>query len=509
MWQLEDLSLSPVEYITREESLAIETNEFLSGIEAYDLMFNAGKAIAEHVLSLELENIVVIAGSGNNGGDGIVAAGILAKNCKTTLILIKKPKTKEAKKAFRNLKSNKLMIKELDQDIDLTETIDLMKKADLIVDALIGVGLNETVRSPYSEILSEFSNLSDIHVCCVDVPSGLDCNTGNWHSDNYTPNSIVTMEYTKAGLKQFHEKGIIKVAPIGISKKSAFYVNAGHFTNYWPIRKSTSHKGDNGRIIVIGGSDGFTGAPVLSGMSALRAGVDTLRIAVPQTIRDIVAGYAEDFIVLKVKGDKLTTKGFNRFRELLVHRHDVVTMGMGLSNHPECIKFVLELFEYIKGKIRIVLDADAIRAFRGRLDLLQDSGAIITPHRAELRMMLEEKIPENPQELITFLEATATRLGIVILLKGKIDIITNGKRTILNETGHSGMTVGGTGDVLAGLVGAVNCFIEDSFFATAIAANIMGRAGEYSAKKFGNSLLASDVIHEIPRVIMDLESLRE
>ena len=143
MWQLEDLSLSPVEYITREESRAIETNEFLRGIDTYDLMYNAGKAIAEHVLSLELENIVVIAGSGNNGGDGIVAAGLLAKNCKTTLILLKKPTTKEAKKAFRNLKSNKLLIKELNQDINLSEIIMLMNKSDLVIDALIGVGLKE------------------------------------------------------------------------------------------------------------------------------------------------------------------------------------------------------------------------------------------------------------------------------------------------------------------------------------------------------------------------------
>ncbi len=508
MWQLEDLSLLPVEYITREESLAIETNEFLSGIKAYDLMLKAGKAIADHVSSLNLENIVVLSGSGNNGGDGIVAAGILAKEHKTTLILIKKPKTKEAKKALKGLKSDKLRIKELNQDVNLKEIIELMKNSDIIVDALIGVGLQREVRAPYSDIITEFSK-SNVHICCVDVPSGLDCNSGKWYSESYTPNSIVTMQFTKAGLKQFDHNGIIKIAPIGISDESAYYINSGHFINFWPLRESDSHKGENGRIIVIGGSDGFTGAPVLSGMSALRAGVDTLRIAVPETIRDIVASYAEDFIVLKVKGDKLTTKGFNRFRELLVNRHDVATIGMGLSNHPECNKFVVELFEYIKGRIRIVLDADAIRAFRGRLDLLQDSGVIITPHRAELRMMLDEQIPENPHDLILFLEKTASRLGIVILLKGKIDIITNGKRTFLNATGHPGMTVGGTGDVLAGLVGAANCFIEDSVIATAIAANIMGRAGEYAAKKFGNSLLASDVIKEIPMVIMDLESLKE
>ena len=136
---------------------------------------------------------------------------------------------------------------------------------------------------------------------------------------------------------------------------------------------------------------------------------------------------------------------------------------------------------------------------------MKDSGAIITPHRAELRMMLGKEIPENPQDLITFLQETASDLGIIILLKGQIDIITNGKRTILNSTGHPGMTVGGTGDVLAGIVGAVNCFIDDSFMATSIATYIMGKSGERAAAKYGNSLLASDVIEEISGVILNLE----
>jgi NAD(P)H-hydrate epimerase len=179
---------------------------------------------------------------------------------------------------------------------------------------------------------------------------------------------------------------------------------------------------------------------------------------------------------------------------------------MGISNHPDVTKFVREIFPYIQDKVRVVIDADAIRAFRGHLDLLKGSGAIITPHRAELRMMLGETVPKLLPELIEFLQKKAKELGIIILLKGRIDIITNGTRTILNRTGHPGMTVGGTGDVLAGIVSAANCFIEDPFFATAIAAFIMGKAGELAATKFGNSLLASDVIKEIPNILLPLES---
>ncbi|MHA2030866.1 MAG: NAD(P)H-hydrate dehydratase, partial [Candidatus Kariarchaeaceae archaeon] len=424
-----------------------------------------------------------------------------------TLIFVKPPKTKESIKALESLNSEDLTLLELNKNIDLDELLESMSGYDMIVDALIGVGLKSSVMDPYSSIIDRYSLLTDVYICSVDIPSGLDCNTGKWLCNPYTPNSVITMEFSKKGLTALSSETSIQVSPIGISKNSSYIVERGHFIHYWPKRELTSHKGENGRIIVIGGSDGFTGAPVLSGMSALRAGVDTLRIAVPETIRDIVAGYAMDFIVLKVKGDKITSKGFDRFKDLTANRHDVAAIGMGLSNHPECIKFVLDIFEYIKGRIKIVLDADAIRAFRGNLDLLKGSGAIITPHRAELRTMLDEEVPEDPQELVTFLEKTAKELGIVILLKGKTDIITNGVRTLLNTSGHPGMTVGGTGDVLAGLVGAFNCFIPDPFFATAIATFVMGRCGEYAAKKFGNSLLASDIIEEISQVILDLEKI--
>ncbi|MFV2016061.1 MAG: NAD(P)H-hydrate epimerase, partial [Candidatus Heimdallarchaeota archaeon] len=408
------LKLPPIEYISREESLAIETNEFLNGTKAYDLMLAAGKAIATHVKQINPSNILILCGSGNNGGDGIVAANLLSPDFRVTLVLIKKPKTAEAIQAYHDLNKKRVKIVKINKNTKVESIYKLMENSDLIIDSLIGIGLKSTVKGTYQEIINKFSELHNTHICSVDIPSGLDCNTGEWLCTPYAPSSVVTMEFLKAGLQTLDPNCDIKVAPIGISVEAGHMVGKGHFIHFWPKRALSSHKGENGRIIVIGGSDGFPGAPVLSGMSALRTGVDTLRIAVPETIRNIVAGFAKDFIILKVKGDKITSKGFNRFKDLTVNRHDVVTVGMGLSNHPECIKFVLELFEHVKGKIKIVLDADAIRAFKGKLDLLKGSGAIITPHRAELRMMLEQEIPEDPQDLITFLEAIALDLGIVI-----------------------------------------------------------------------------------------------
>jgi NAD(P)H-hydrate epimerase len=504
--KLSELPLELVQFISRDESLSIEINEFNSGVNAFDLMLRAGQGIADHVKTLAGKGVTILAGGGNNGGDGIVAAGLLADTCDVKLVLVQTPKTEEAIQAMDILEGKEIEQFILGENISIDKVVKLLKASEIVIDALFGVGLHSEVRKPYNQLIAVFASLSNAHICSVDIPSGMDCNTGDWYTESFAPQSVVTMQYTKAGLKNLSSDTEVIVVDIGISDDACYYVGDGHLQRFWPKRDPNSHKGQNGQVLVIGGSDGFTGAPVLSGMAVLRSGVDTLRIAVPEIIRDIVAGYAEDFIILKVRGDKLTSKGFNRFKELAINRHDVIAIGMGISNHPDVTKFVREIFPYIQDKVKVVIDADAIRAFRGHLDLLKGSGAIITPHRAELRMMLGESVPKQLPELIEFLQKKAKELDIIILLKGRIDIITNGTRTILNRTGHPGMTVGGTGDVLAGIVSAANCFIKDPFFATAIAAFIMGKAGELAATKFGNALLASDVIKEIPNILLPLES---
>ena len=511
LWLPNELGLAPLEFLTRDEIRAIEFNEFIDGKSAWELMQNAGKAVSQHLEQLSKSSFVFVIGPGNNGGDALVAASHLSAKSNITVILLKPPKTNEAKKAYQLLKERK-------PDCVFIETTSLniikekLNETEVIIDGIFGIGLESQIREPYLAIINYFhtirSDYQDIIISCVDIPSGLDCTTGQWYCEPYDPNFVVTMQFSKLAMKQLKSTEII-TADIGFSDQYMYYVGPGHYLQMWPKRDPDSYKGKNGRVIVIGGSDGFTGAPVLAGMATLRTGVDSLRIAVPETIRDIVAGYAEDFIVLKVKGDKITSKGFNKYLDLTVTRHDVAVVGMGLSNHPECVKFVLDWFKFVNGKIKAVLDADAIRSFKGQLKLLENSGAIITPHKAELRTLVGESVPDDPKELIEFVKTTAKNLGIVILIKGRIDIITDGDRLLLNHTGHPGMTVGGTGDVLAGLVGAVNCFVEDKFYATAIASYIMGMAGESAAKKYGNSLLASDVVKEIPNVILGLEDYRD
>jgi ADP-dependent NAD(P)H-hydrate dehydratase / NAD(P)H-hydrate epimerase len=432
--------------------------------------------------------------------------------------------------------------------ISITEIFEHVKKVDVIIDSIFGFKLNSKVKEPYNFVLAEFAKLFELNpttetietkesqidvstenqlsqtevedqqdqdinieerypmLFSVDIPSGLDCNNGKWHCEPYFPTLILTFQYSKRGIEKHHM--IYEVLDIGIEDRQNYIPDDIFTIFHFPERDPDSHKGLNGRILIIGGSDEYTGAPVLSSLASLRMGSDTVRTVVPESIRDIVAGYSKDFLILKVKGNYHSTRNTKFLADLAIRRHNVCVMGMGLSNKDDCLKFIRDFIRLIHTKMSLVIDADAIRAFRGNLGLLHNTKAVITPHRAELRWVLEEEIPSDPQELVDFLQMKARQLGITIVLKGRVDIITNGYRTFLNYTGHPGMTVGGTGDVLAGVIGAVAGFVRIPFFAAVIGTYIMGKAGELAAEKYGNGLLASDVVEELPNVLLEMEKKR-
>lgn len=512
MYTLKELPIPNPTYLLREEIVAIEMNEFDTGATPFDLMQNAGLAIANTVKVLEKnkESILILSGSGNNGGDASVACKYLAEHYNVHIIYVKRPKTKEAVAAYSEIENMNIKISHLSENVSLNDTLDEISKTDVIIDAIFGTGLKNNVRTPTNEILDQFGK-TDAHIISVDLPSGMDCNTGEWYCEPYAPKTIISMQFSKRCFKKieadkdFFPTTDIIIVDIGIKPHSYSYVTKNYIKQFWPKRDPNSHKGQNGRVIVIGGSDEFTGAPVLSGMATMRCGVDTLRIAVPETIRDIVASYAEDFIVVKVSGPRHSSKSFKKYRDMAVKRHDVITIGMGLSNHPDCTKFVREFFEYAHDEVKFVIDAEAIRAFRNNVNLLKDTNSILTPHKRELKMMLDEELPDEFPDQIEFIQKKAKELGVVLVVKGMIDIISNGYRTILNNTGHPGMTVGGSGDVLAGVVAASSNFIDDPFIAAAVATYIMGKAGELAAETYGHSLIASDIVKRIPTILMNCQ----
>lgn len=257
-------------------------------------------------------------------------------------------------------------------------------------------------------------------------------------------------------------------------------------------RKPASKKRDFGKVLVIGGSKIYTGAPALSAMAALRSGADLIVVAAVQRTADIVASFSPDMITVPFDGDFFSEK-HTRAIEKLVLDSDAVVIGPGIGREKKTMAFVQKLLPKIK--IPCVVDADALYAVK---DMKLHSNFVLTPHRGEFRMLFGAKPDEKAVNVL------AKKTGAIILAKGPKDFIGDTKRVFLNTTGTPYMTTGGTGDVLAGVCAAILARGTDAFEAACAAAYITGLAGEEAAKRFGEGLVGSDVIKELPKVIRGL-----
>lgn len=249
-------------------------------------------------------------------------------------------------------------------------------------------------------------------------------------------------------------------------------------------RKPDSHKGENGKVVVIGGSKDFTGAPALSAQAALRTGCDLTKIVTSEEVSSVVASYSENLIVREYSSGYLGLSGVENCLDA-VRWCDAFVIGPGLGN-PES-EAVGEIIE--RTNKTAIIDADAIKPAL-KADL---SNAVLTPHREEAELIKEEY-----GSIEGFVEE---KEGIVVLIKGETDKIYSNKGVEKVDAGHPGMTVGGTGDVLTGIIASLISQGIDKQKAAVRAAKINGAVGEEAAEEYGNSLLATDIIEEIPSVL--------
>ncbi len=254
-------------------------------------------------------------------------------------------------------------------------------------------------------------------------------------------------------------------------------------------RNSWSHKGDFGKILVVGGSKQYTGTPVLVGLAALKSGCDLVYIAAPKRAADIAASFSPNLITCPLEGDFLTSK---HFKEIVNFDSDAIIFGNGLGEKSSSLCKLMW-----KTKKSSVVDGDALKFLPNKLG----KNFVLTPHAGEFEILSGKQVSENIQERKQLVKTYAKKLNCTILLKGHIDIISDGIRAFENKTGNPYMTKGGTGDVLAGICGALLARNIQPFTAACLAAYISGAAGDLATKKFGESLVATDVIEEIKRVI--------
>ena len=457
------------------DSSVIDANCEAMGIGVSVLMANAGKAIVS-VLTERFpgKRIAFVCGSGNNGGDGMSAAGMM--NAEEVTVYLLKPKESIRSDLVRGILS------QLTCQIRDFSAFD-ESRHDVLVDCALGTGASGDVRSPYREFI-EAANRFGGAVISIDIPTGLGT------SLSIVPNITITLHDVKE-MMSCDNSGEIIVKNIGIPKEAYDNIGPGDMQRY-PIPLDDSHKGSNGRLLIIGGGP-YYGAPVMSAFAAMRVGTDIVRLAAPENCSYLIASFSPVLIVNKLSGNSLRADHLEHVLELS-KQNDAVLIGPGIGIFDSTVKTVREFVQ--ECTVPIVVDADGLTAL-GK-DFVSTGKTILTPHQREF-----ERLGGDLQNIADSVKELAKDMNSVVLLKGRRDMVSDGKKTRYNDTGNSGMTSAGTGDVLAGIVGGLLSKGMTCFDAAALGAFISGRAGEHAFEDKSYGLTAMDVIEGIPKVLKE------
>lgn len=450
------------------DSKILDINSEALGVTVDELMDNAGRAVAD-VISNEFpeKGVLFVCGTGNNGGDGLAAAYHLGYGSIALLHSADRIKTDASRKRYDMLRKKPQKFSSVDID-----------EYDVIVDCVLGVGLSGELRPDVAEYVQRISSFQGT-VISVDVPTGFGSDTA------VRPDMTITFHDIKEGMDE-NNCGTIVIADIGIPKDASEFIGPGDMLRY-PVSDPNSHKGQNGRVLVIGGGP-YVGAPAMAGMAALRTGADIVTIATPRKSFIQISSMSPSLIVRELSRDLLSDDDVPYLIELS-SSFDAVLIGPGLGNSVGTSTAVASFLRSCETPM--VIDADAISSLP---DIVLKAPAVITPHSGELLRILKEN---------ESLDECARRINATIVSKGKTDIATDGTSSRKNSSGTPGMTVGGTGDVLAGIITGLLSKGMSTFDAACLGAYISGKAGEIAFSDMSYGMMATDVIESIPKVLKE------
>ena len=476
--------------LTADRMAAVDANAAALGVPRKQLMESGGNAVAR-VVRQHVEpgdRVLLVCGRGNNGGDAFVAARFLT-DYDVRVVLLGHPDrigSDIARQNWVTLQTAEIPTTTITDSTAIDELA--LGSADCLVDAMLGTGVTGALREPAATAAQKM-NAVDTPVVAVDTPSGVDADTGATAGGAVAADHIVTFHDMKPGLETLDST--VTVADIGIPAAAERFVGPGDLRGR--ERAAESHKGDHGELLVIGGGP-YTGAPALAGQAALRAGADLVHVACPESVADEVQGYNESLIVHPLGDEQVTP---NSIDELLARAAgvDVVVCGPGLGDSEPTRAAVQAFLRGYDG--RVVIDADGL-AVVPTVDT--DATVVCTPHQGEL-LEMGGPSADDRERLADEVTRFAAELGHTMLVKGAHDIISDGSMTQRNRTGNPGMTVGGTGDILAGVVGALTA-TEEPRAAAAVGAYVTGRAGDLAADAVSDSLVATDLLDRLPEAFV-------
>jgi NAD(P)H-hydrate epimerase len=494
------------------------------GIPSLVLMENAGRAVLAELATrfpdLAEKKSVIIVGPGNNGGDGLVVArGLLDLGAQIEVHVLCNPKyfSPETRHQADILRKLGFKLEYHTKPKHTREIYRALKGADIVIDALFGTGFRGPARNLPAYAI-ELINLSTAFVCAVDIPSGVEADTGYVTGPAVQADLTVTLALPKLGLLLYPGRqyvGELAVRPIGYPNRlieqyasRMTLVEPAWVRGQLPRREPYSHKGDYGKVLVIAGSRGYTGAAALTAEAALRAGAGLVYLAVPESLLPAMEAKLTEVIKLGLPEEdgSLVPAALERILEISQDK-DVLVVGPGLGQHPQTVQLVQQLVA--QASKPLVLDADGLNALEHSLVVLQERKAptVLTPHPGELARLITKNVDEIEADRVGIARETARQCNSVLVLKGVPTVTaTPDGEIFMNSTGNSGLASGGSGDVLTGCLAGLLAQGLDSLRASVCAVYLHGLAADRLKPTLGErGMIAGDLLTELPHVLKEFE----
>lgn len=489
------------------------------GLSRLCLMESAGKSLGDEIAKLAVYTfskpvkVLMFTGSGGNGGDAFVAARyLLNRGYEVDIYMLKdRIHSKEARINLDILKNMKPRLSRLTiHNLRTLEDIDnclIGDEESIIVDGILGTGIKGNLQINIKRAIEKINEASGLKIS-IDVPSGMDPLTGDVEDIAVLPDYTISFHKIKTGVRDAEEAvvGGLITADIGIPLEAEYFINYGDFLRF-NERDGSSHKGNNGSVLIVGGSMNYHGAPAIAGLASFGAGSDLVYIAAPESAAGAVKSVSPDLIVKSLNGDHLSLSHLDEILEL-VDKVDAVVLGPGSSVNEDTSK----LFNVLVTKIKkpVVLDADGLKQVDISL-IKNKENIVLTPHLAEfnsffntnMKLNIDSYDFEKVNKNISSFQRIIKDINGSVVVKGKYDLVLSGNNFRINRSGNAGMTVGGTGDALTGIIASLLAIGLSPFDSACLGVFINGLAGEKAYEEHGFGFSASEMISYIGNVIKD------
>jgi len=501
--------------LTPAEAAALDRETQTRGVSADSLMEAAGRETADAAVRVMGgaygRRAVVVCGKGNNGGDGLVAARYLdGWGVRTTAVLLEAggDLREPAASNLARLEPTQVRVRAF-SDALLTREL---ARADVAVDAIFGTGFRGVPEDAHAEAIAAL-NAAGVPVVAVDIPSGVNGETGGVEGEAVHADLTVTFGAAKPGVLLFPgatHAGVIEVEPIGfpedLIRSDLALVEAEDVAGWLPSREPDAHKRSSGFAVVVGGSRNMTGAVALAGSAAYRAGAGLVAMAVPEGILPVTQEAVREavFVALPETEAGTVAGGSARLDDVL-GQADALAVGPGMTTDERTSAWVRELVR--SSEIPVVLDADGLNAFAGRADDLADRKAelVLTPHAGEFARLAGISVREVEADRVRHVRELAARTSATVLLKGSRSLVATADGTVrVNPTGGPFLATGGTGDVLTGMIAGLLARGLAPPDASSAAAYLHGIAGRLAAEVRGEGTTATDVLERVTEAFAEV-----